>query len=89
MRLNGIRKSLFALYFRPKTDWGLRDLVHEKHPAGITHLHNDTVPSIGGDTLWASGYAAYSKLSPEFRKIIDGREAICEYYFPLLDSHVS
>ncbi|KAK0109538.1 hypothetical protein ONS95_002225 [Cadophora gregata] len=52
------------------------DLVHEKHPAGITHLHNDTVPSIGGDTLWASGYAAYSKLSPEFRKIIDGREAI-------------
>ncbi|KAH7409028.1 putative alpha-ketoglutarate-dependent sulfonate dioxygenase [Cadophora sp. MPI-SDFR-AT-0126] len=52
------------------------DLVHEKHPAGITHLHNDTIPTIGGDTLWASGYAAYSKLSPEFRKIIDGKEAI-------------
>jgi alpha-ketoglutarate-dependent taurine dioxygenase len=52
------------------------DLVHEKRPAGITHLHNDTVPTVGGDTLWASGYAAYSKLSPEFRKIIDGREAI-------------
>lgn len=50
--------------------------MHEKHPAGITHLHNDTVPTVGGDTLWASGYAAYSKLSPEFRKIIDGREAI-------------
>ncbi|QDS68310.1 hypothetical protein FKW77_010676, partial [Venturia effusa] len=33
------------------------DLVHEKQPAGVTHLHNDTVPSIGGDTLWASGYA--------------------------------
>jgi len=52
------------------------DLVHEKHPAGITHLHNDTVPSLGGDTLWASGYAAYSKLSPDFRKIIDGKKAI-------------
>ncbi|TVY40585.1 putative alpha-ketoglutarate-dependent sulfonate dioxygenase [Lachnellula subtilissima] len=52
------------------------DLVHEKHPAGITHLHNDTIPSIGGDTLWASGYAAYSKLSPGFRKIIDGKQAI-------------
>lgn len=52
------------------------DLVHELHPAGITHLHNDTVPSVGGDTLWASGYSAYSKLSPEFRKIIDGKEAI-------------
>ncbi|KAF7953686.1 uncharacterized protein EAE97_001085 [Botrytis byssoidea] len=52
------------------------DLVHELHPAGITHIHNDTVPEVGGDTLWASGYAAYSKLSPEFRKIIDGRQAI-------------
>jgi len=52
------------------------DLVHELHPAGITHLHNDTVPTLGGDTLWASGYCAYSKLSPEFRKFIDGKEAI-------------
>ncbi|KAH8695135.1 alpha-ketoglutarate-dependent taurine dioxygenase [Talaromyces proteolyticus] len=52
------------------------DLVHERQPAGITHLHNDTVPSVGGDTLWASGYAAYEKLSPGFRKIIDGRTAI-------------
>lgn len=49
------------------------DLVHERQPAGITHLHNDTVPTIGGDTLWSSGYAAYSKLSPDFRKIIDGK----------------
>lgn len=38
----------------------------------VTHLHNDTIPKIGGDTLWASGYAAYEKLSPDFRKIIDG-----------------
>ncbi|TLD09774.1 hypothetical protein PspLS_11612 [Pyricularia sp. CBS 133598] len=52
------------------------DLVHEKHPAGLTHLHNDTIPSVGGDTLWASGYSAYEKLSPAFRKIIDGLEAV-------------
>ena len=31
------------------------DLVHEAQPAGITHLHNDTVPETGGDTLWSSG----------------------------------
>jgi alpha-ketoglutarate-dependent taurine dioxygenase len=42
----------------------------------VTHLHNDTIPKIGGDTLWASGYAAYEKLSPAFRKIIDGKEAV-------------
>ncbi|PMD40931.1 alpha-ketoglutarate-dependent sulfonate dioxygenase [Hyaloscypha variabilis F] len=52
------------------------DLVYERQPAGITHLHNDTVPKLGGDTLWASGYAAYSKLSPDFRKFIDGKQAI-------------
>ena len=61
------------------------DLVHEKQPAGITHLHNDTVPPSGGDTLWASGYAAYEKLSPEFRKIIDGRKAIYRSAHTYLD----
>lgn len=61
------------------------DLVHERQPAGITHLHNDTVPSLGGDTLWASGYSAYEKLSPDFRKIIDGRTAIYRSAHPYLD----
>ncbi|RAK79010.1 TauD/TfdA dioxygenase family protein [Aspergillus fijiensis CBS 313.89] len=61
------------------------DLVHERQPAGVTHLHNDTIPSIGGDTLWASGYAAYEKLSPAFRKIIDGRTAIYRSAHPYLD----
>lgn len=61
------------------------DLVHEKNPAGLTHLHNDTVPSVGGDTLWASGYAAYEKLSPAFRKIIDGLEAVYHSAHQYLD----
>jgi alpha-ketoglutarate-dependent taurine dioxygenase len=61
------------------------DLVHERQPAGVTHLHNDTIPKVGGDTLWASGYAAYEKLSPEFRKIIDGRQAVYRSAHPYLD----
>ncbi|MCJ1401791.1 hypothetical protein MMC11_005008 [Xylographa trunciseda] len=52
------------------------DLVHEAQPAGITHLHNDTVPETGGDTLWSSGYSAYDKLSPDFRKFVDGKRAV-------------
>ncbi|KAM9893462.1 hypothetical protein OXX79_009328 [Metschnikowia pulcherrima] len=52
------------------------DLVHEYQPAGITHLHNDTIPKVGGDTLWASGYAAYDKLSPAFQGFLDGITAI-------------
>ncbi|WWC67378.1 uncharacterized protein I206_101286 [Kwoniella pini CBS 10737] len=52
------------------------DLVHEAYPPGYTHLHQDTVPEVGGDTLWASGYAAYDKLSPAFRKVIDGLNGV-------------
>lgn len=52
------------------------DLVHEHQPAGITHLHNDTIPEVGGDTVWASGYAAYDKLSPAFQKWLDGKKAV-------------
>ena len=61
------------------------DLVHEKQPAGVTHLHNDTVPTVGGDTLWASGYAAYEKLSLSFRKFIDGKTAIYRSAHAYLD----
>ncbi|KAJ5805394.1 Taurine catabolism dioxygenase TauD/TfdA [Penicillium pulvis] len=61
------------------------DLVHERQPAGVTHLHNDTVPTVGGDTLWASGYAAYEKLSPEFRKFIDSKTAIYRSAHPYLE----
>jgi alpha-ketoglutarate-dependent taurine dioxygenase len=61
------------------------DLVHEKQPAGVTHLHNDTVPPIGGDTLWASGYGAYEKLSPAFRRMIDGKYAVYRSAHPYLD----
>ncbi|MCJ1436582.1 hypothetical protein MMC27_005962 [Xylographa pallens] len=52
------------------------DLVHEAQPAGVTHLHNDTVPETGGDTLWSSGYSAYDKLSPDFRRFLDGKRAV-------------
>ncbi|RLV84735.1 hypothetical protein JA9_000608 [Meyerozyma sp. JA9] len=59
----------------PGSQWHT-DLVHEFQPAGITHLHNDTIPSVGGDTLWASGYAAYDKLSPAVQQFLDGKTAI-------------
>lgn len=61
------------------------DLVHERQPAGITHLHNDTIPPVGGDTLWASGYSAYEKLSPDFRKLIDGKLAVYRSAHQYLD----
>ncbi|KAG0679243.1 hypothetical protein C6P40_004327 [Pichia californica] len=52
------------------------DLVHERQPAGYTHLHLDAIPDVGGDTIWSSGYGAYDKLSDEFKKFLDGKEAV-------------
>lgn len=52
------------------------DLVHENQPAGYTHLHLDAIPETGGDTIWSSGYGAYDKLSDEFKKFLDGKNAV-------------
>ncbi|CAH2352594.1 alpha-ketoglutarate-dependent sulfonate dioxygenase [[Candida] railenensis] len=52
------------------------DLTHELQPPGITHLHNDAIPDVGGDTVWASGYAAYDKLSPALQQFLDGKKAV-------------
>ena len=49
-------------------------------------MHNDTVPTVGGDTIWASGYSAYEKLSPDFRKMIDGKYAVYRSAHPYLDA---
>jgi alpha-ketoglutarate-dependent taurine dioxygenase len=63
------------------------DIVHLKQNFGITHLHYDTVPPYGGDILWASGYAAYNKLSPSFREFIDGKMAVMRSGDPYIDEN--
>ncbi|CAI5758258.1 unnamed protein product [Candida verbasci] len=61
------------------------DLVHEFQTAGITHLHLDSIPNIGGETTWASTYGAYDKLSPAFQKFLDGKTAIYKSAHQYLD----
>ncbi|KAI1146588.1 putative alpha-ketoglutarate-dependent sulfonate dioxygenase [Nemania diffusa] len=63
-------------HFGPVFVSSKRDLVHLPQTFGIIHLHYDTVLPHGGDILWASGYAAYCKISPDFRKFIDGKKAV-------------
>jgi taurine dioxygenase len=44
----------------------------EEPPLGsILHLH--TVPATGGDTIFASMYAAYDALSPRLKTYLEGR----------------
>ncbi|KXS13897.1 taurine catabolism dioxygenase, partial [Gonapodya prolifera JEL478] len=59
------------------------DNWHQDHsaneePAAITFLMVREVPSNGGDTQWASLYSAYDKLSPAFRKQLEGIETLQE-----------
>ncbi len=61
------------------------DLVHEKQTAGITHLHLDAIPGIGGETLWSSTYGAYDKLSPGLQRFLDGKTAIYRSAHQYLD----
>ncbi|ODV58876.1 TauD/TfdA dioxygenase family protein [Ascoidea rubescens DSM 1968] len=74
------KNNNFGNFDRKFTGYGNRtwhaDLVHEFQPAGITHLHNDSIPDLGGDTIWSSTYAAYDKLSPALQEFLDGKEAV-------------
>ena len=47
----------------------------EEPPMGsILHIH--TIPDVGGDTMFASGYAAYEALSEPVKALIDGLKGL-------------
>lgn len=52
------------------------DVAFEPFPAEYTLLHMHTLPKTGGDTLWQSQYATYDKLSPAFKKTLEGLTAL-------------
>ncbi|ETI37203.1 hypothetical protein F441_16614 [Phytophthora nicotianae CJ01A1] len=52
------------------------DVSNERQPPSYTSFKVLTNPPLGGDTLWASAYEAYERLSPPFKKFIEGLTAI-------------
>ena len=52
------------------------DLSITLRPARASLLRSETIPPVGGDTLFASSYAAYEALSEPMRGFIDGLTAI-------------
>ena len=57
------------------------DMIHSEMPDKATLLYAVEIPSSGGNTLFASGYAAYDTLDPEIRNKLDGRLAIHHYNY--------
>ena len=70
----GIARAGFRKNQRASTGWHA-DITFEPVPSDYAILKMHTLPSIGGDTLWASGYEAYDRLSPAIQKLADGLTA--------------
>jgi len=51
------------------------DITFEPVPSDYAMLKIHTLPATGGDTLWASGYEIYDRLSPAMRTFLQGLTA--------------
>jgi alpha-ketoglutarate-dependent taurine dioxygenase len=51
------------------------DISFEPVPSDYAMLKIHTLPATGGDTLWASGYEIYDRLSPSMRVFLEGLTA--------------
>jgi taurine dioxygenase len=57
------------------------DMIHAEVPSKATLLYSVEIPSAGGNTLFASGYAAYDMLDPAIRERLEGRKALHHYNY--------
>jgi taurine dioxygenase len=57
------------------------DMIHAEVPSKATLLYSIEIPSAGGNTLFASGYAAYDTLDPTIRDRLEGRKAMHHYNY--------
>jgi len=57
------------------------DMMHAEVPHKATMLNAVEIPAHGGNTLFASGYAAYDTLPDELRKPLEGRKAFHHYNY--------
>ena len=51
------------------------DLTYQERPPLGALLHAETVPDVGGDTVWVDMCAAYDALSPTLRAFLEGLTA--------------
>lgn len=70
---------------RPGAGMEPRDLGREWHsdslfencPSDFSFLRMQDTPPAGGDTLWASGYEIYDRVSPPMQKFLESLTAEC------------
>lgn len=52
------------------------DVSYERQPPSYTLFKVLTSPAVGGDTLWASAYEAYDRLTPAFKEFVERLVAV-------------
>ena len=57
------------------------DTIHRDEPHKATLLYSMEIPTYGGDTLFASGTAAYDTLDPATKKRLEGLRAVNFYVY--------
>ena len=57
------------------------DMLHADIPHTATLLYAVEIPSVGGNTLFASGYAAYDTLPEDVRAPLEGQKAFHHYNY--------
>jgi taurine dioxygenase len=57
------------------------DMIHSEVPSKATLLYSVEIPSTGGNTLFASGYAAYDTFDGAVRDRLEGRKALHHYNY--------
>ena len=67
-----------AIYRRGAEDWHT-DGAYDQEPFKATQLYALAIPSTGGDTLFASMYAAYEELPDRLKRRLDGRSGAFTY----------
>jgi len=82
MMISNIRENGEPIGALPDGEMMLHhDMIHSEMPDKATLLYSVEIPSSGGNTLFASGYAAYDTLDPAIRNKLEGRKAIHHYNY--------
>ncbi|KAL2061445.1 hypothetical protein VTL71DRAFT_7718 [Oculimacula yallundae] len=70
----GLTHQLSDVSRYASTGWHA-DITFEPVPSDYAMLKIHTLPATGGDTLWASGYEIYDRLSPAMKVFLEGLTA--------------
>jgi taurine dioxygenase len=82
MMISNIRESGETIGALPDGEMHFHhDQIHSEVPHAGTLLYSLEIPTYGGDTLFASGYAAYDTLDPALKAKLEGRRALNFYNY--------